>query len=100
METVGKIATVLVALITASIVRGLVLVALWDWYVEQLGVPSINVAEAIGLAMLIGMLVQREAEDPKKDKRPFMEKFFANFAASVLGAGFVFLFGWIVHFFV
>lgn len=100
MELVGKITTVLVALVATALIRGLVLVVMWSWYVEQLGVRSINVAEAIGLAMIFGMLNQREADDPSKDQRDFMEKFAFNLSTSIVGAGFVFVFGWIFHFFV
>lgn len=98
MELIGKITVWTAALIVNAIIRGAVLVALWGWYVERLGVPSINIAEAIGLAMTLGLLTQRGG-DPN-DKRTANEKLAVGMTESVFGAGFVLLFGWIVHFFI
>lgn len=98
-EIVGKATTVIVMLIFTAILRGLVLSALWNWYVQPLGVKSINVAEAIGLALLFGMMMQRES-DPEVEKQPFWKRWANAFFVSVFGAGFAYLFGWIVHFFV
>lgn len=99
-EVLGMLVAILVAVIITSITRGLVLEILWGWFVQPLGVASINVAEAIGLAVLVGMLVQRAPEDESKDSRSPTTKFVAAFIASVLGAGTALLLGWLVHFFV
>jgi hypothetical protein len=98
-EIVGKFAVGIAAVVVTAIIRGLVLVALWGWFVEPLGVRSINVAEAIGLAILVGMLWQKAPEDESADRRSTWEKFATAFFASVFMAGFALLLGWIVHFF-
>lgn len=98
-EIVGKVTTVLVSIVLTAILRGFVLSILWGWFVEPLGVAAINIAEAIGLATILGMLLQREP-DPELDKLPFWRRYVAAFTVTVVGAIFALGIGWIVHFFV
>jgi hypothetical protein len=94
----GQVIAVIVAVAVSAIVRGLILAVLWGWFVQPLGVRSINVAEAIGLATIVGLLSQRS--DDQNDKRPFAEKLLAVFFASLFGAGLALLLGFLAHLFV
>ncbi len=97
-ETVGKAVAIIAALVIVALARGLTLKIMWGWFVTPLGVVAINIPMAIGIAMTVGMLTQRES-DPN-DKRSGTEKFVTAFFAGILGAGFVLFFGWIVQLFI
>jgi type IV secretory pathway TraG/TraD family ATPase VirD4 len=91
----GQVVAVIVAVAITAVARGLVLAILWGWFIQPLGVRSINVAEAIGLATIVGLLSQR-AEDPDDD-RSFAEKMLAAIFASLFGAGLALLVGYLAH---
>ncbi len=95
----GKFTAVLLAVAVTTIIRGLVLTVLWGWFIEPLGVPAINVPEALGIALIIGMLWLREEEEDKK-KLPRDQRFLEAFGLGITNAGLVLAFGWIVHLFV
>jgi hypothetical protein len=91
----GHATAVIVAVAVTAVLRGLVLAILWGWFVQPLGVRSINVAEAIGLATIVGLLSQRN-EDPD-DRRSFGGKLLAAVFASLFGAGLALLVGYLAH---
>lgn len=97
-EAIGKTVAVVTALIIVALLRGLVLKIMWGWFIVPLGVTPINIPMAIGIAMTVGMLTQRES-DPN-DKRSGTEKFVTAFFTGIFGAGFVLFFGWIVQLFI
>lgn len=77
-------------LLITNLIRGLTLSILWGWFIERLGVPSINVAEAIGIALVVSFLTFRQGE----------QKGLAEAASTVLlMCAFVLLLGWIVQLF-
>lgn len=89
---------VLVVLVVNALLRGLALSVLWGWFVEPLGVPGINVAEAIGLNLLIGLVTMSisDAQAAAEKKNPFGQAFLI----SASSCGLALLLGWIVHLFV
>lgn len=52
------IGPILLLILTAVVlvIAGLIFSVLWGWFVVPLGVPAINVAHGIGLAVLLGFL--------------------------------------------
>jgi hypothetical protein len=95
-SAIGKVAVVLAAVVATTAIRGLVLAILWGWFVQPLGVRSVNVAEAIGLATIIGFLTLREEEEDKK-RLPFWQKFSSALVLSVSSSAMYLLVGWIAH---
>ncbi len=59
--------TVFVMEFLGYIVHGLVLDQLWYWFIEPLGVPSIGLAHAIGLAVLIASLTNQYNKDVEEN---------------------------------
>lgn len=85
-------------LAVSALVRGLVLVQLWKWYVVPLGVSTVHLTQAIGLSILVGMLWQHYTpETEEQRRRSTAEKLFEGFFASVFMAFFALAFGWIVQ---
>ena len=55
-------------IVGGSLVRGLVFVKLWDWFlVPNLGAPTIGVAQALGVALLIGILTDHSTNPALKE---------------------------------
>lgn len=92
----GATSVVILAVVVTTALRGLVLAILWGWFVEPLGVHSINVAEAIGLATIISFLTLREEEEDKK-RLPFWDKFISALMLSFSSSAMYLLIGWIAH---
>lgn len=83
----------ILALAALAIVRGAVLSTLWGWFIVPLGVPDINLGEAIGISLIAGFLMpQRPAE---KKENAAAEAFWLG----ILIAAFALAAGWIVHLF-
>jgi hypothetical protein len=60
-----KLAIVLFTLSAGTVLWAVVLTVLWGWFVVPLGVPSINAAEAFGLAIVVGMFRRQPEADLK-----------------------------------
>jgi hypothetical protein len=71
--------------IPIAIVRGVVLVALWDWFVTPLGVASISIPQAIGLALIVGFLIPTQTRDDENHDSVWAVVGY-TFAGSVFGA--------------
>lgn len=54
--------------VVAAILRGWILTVLWGWFIVPLGVPSISIATALGIVIIIDMLVHRPDTSETKDK--------------------------------
>lgn len=50
-----------------AVLRGLVLVQLWAWFLMPLGAPRIGIAHAIGLGIMSAMFTASGANNEKKD---------------------------------
>lgn len=83
-------------MVVSTLLQGWVLSILWRWFmVPTLGLPALSVAQAIGIALVVGMLTHQshhssEDEDEKIVKvvrliDPFLTPFV------------ILLIGWVVH---
>ena len=101
MDSVGCI-LVLVACVVAPfsyIVNGWVLAVLWRWFAVPLGLPSLTVPYAIGVALIVGFLTHQQSSPRGKDDRTQDEKVADGIAAllySFVGPLFTLGIGWIV----
>lgn len=98
----GLIAFLIYCAITpfALSLRGWVLSQLWFWFVvAKFHVPALGIAEAIGLALTLGMLTSR-AKSCKQDDRPFWEQVGDAVGSSIVVPLLAILFGYVVHSFV
>lgn len=71
-------------------VRGFVLKYLWLWFLTPLGVPALGIAQALGIALLCGLMCK---DHDYRDDKVTGEKV-AGAAISPLLA---LLIGWIIH---
>lgn len=79
-----------VGIFTGAIcLNAMVLVVLWKWFLIPLGLPSINLATAVGLGAIVSLF-----SNPcnSKEESPLLTFFFK--------LGFMLLIGWIAHQFV
>lgn len=53
--------------VPAMIVRGLVLMALWGWFIVPFGLPGLTLAWAIGISLIVGFLTADVKPDPDRD---------------------------------
>ena len=98
---VVMLAVVLIPLIAlGSIINGYVLRILWGWFIVPIfHLPSLTIAQAIGLSMVVGLLTHRSRnsdgrEKTEKEKKKELISFIAElflFPFITLGVG------WIVH---
>lgn len=99
-DFVGKVVVFIGLLASLAIVRGLVLSALWGWFVTPLGPPDIGIAEAIGISLIVGMLTTSKDPDLEdKKKQPLMGQFLFAFGRSLSTSLFMLLLGFVVHLF-
>jgi hypothetical protein len=73
-----------------SVVRGFVLSYLWQWFVVPFGLPSITVAHAIGISLIVSFLTYEGAKTESND----IGEAIGNGVGQTL---LVFFIGWIVH---
>lgn len=85
------------------IVRGLTLSVLWGWFVEPLGPPGLNIAEAMGFAIVVGFLmptrIERDEEGNVK-KVPLVDGIVQGVGTITVTCLFSLFFGYIIHLFV
>ena len=86
----GKVLLVLAAAPVAAVSHGLAISIMWGWFVVPLGMPSLSIAHAFGLALLLRMVSTRM---PKSDDRDWRALIAASIAAPWLVVGV----GWIVN---
>lgn len=75
------------------LLRGYVLSVLWRWFmVPTLGLPVLSVPQAIGIALVVGMLTHQNYHYPEKEDEKtstkvtrFLEPFLAPFATLLVG---------------
>lgn len=104
-EQNGKLARVIVGaqmilglMLVTALLRGITLSILWGWFIQRLGVPSINAGEAIGIALVIGFLITNRAEPGKK--APFVAAITTAASVTFFTCAFALLFGFVVHLFI
>lgn len=95
---------VFVATLIQSFFEGLILKNLWVWFITPaFDLKPINIATAVGVSLILGLAtVQPNNKDSYEDKEEMSreKKLASRFFMSSLYALFVFILGWIWHFFV
>ena len=76
-----------IMLITAYIINGFVLTKLWAWFIVPFGLPELGLAQAIGIAMVIGFLTNQHIPDNKDEKawKPFITLYVGPFLTLFAG---------------
>lgn len=96
MMIVGIILGAIAAVIAAALVRGWALTVLWGWFLVPYGLPTIGIATAIGISLIVGMftahLEQRQAKETKSGTDAVVTVAAHAFGAPLL----VLAIGWIV----
>lgn len=52
-----------VLVVSTTVLQGVVLQSLWRWFLQPLGAPSINIGQALGIALIIGWLTNSYVDD-------------------------------------
>lgn len=79
---------------------GYVLTILWGWFiVPTFNLPSLSLASAIGVAMVIGYLIYRPNFNTDYDIDDWTKMIGRGFVSALIHPLFALFLGWIVHFF-
>lgn len=82
-------------LASSFVIKGLVIVKLWEWFVVPLGQPELYIAWAIGLGMLVSYLTFR-SDVTVRDKKSGWEALFAHLGILIVNSLLTLGIGWIV----
>jgi len=95
MKAIGYTATFVALIVFSVLINGYALSVLWGWFfVPILGLPSITISGAIGIALIVHYLTHQEQQYDKK--RELSEVMMEGFFKALFKAGFALLMGWIV----
>ena len=98
MEIIIAILGVGALLVIGSIWRGYVFSILWGWFaVPVFGLPTLSIAAAIGIAMLISFLVYQPQH--YEDTRSDYQKIASAIGVVIFYPALVLLVGWVVTLF-
>ncbi len=74
---------------------------LWNWYIPYiLGMPSLEFAEAVGIALVVTYLTHPMSHEVMEDEKKYWQDFLGRIAVAILkplycvGAGWVYLWVW------
>jgi hypothetical protein len=101
----SRIFSVVFLMIFASIFNGYVLSVLWGWFVvPTFGAPTLGVAPAIGIALVVGYMTHQMRDrifrdEDKKEEPNFRQIMARGTAFAILKPSNALFFGWIVHLF-
>lgn len=84
MIYVGAFIGAAAALIPLGVWGGYVLSVMWGWFVAPLGVPSLSVAQAVGIMLLVGFLRPTRTDGDDKGYGKFFLKLGSWFVGSLL----------------
>lgn len=79
-----------------SILNGWVTSILWGWFIVPLGAPTIGIANAIGLALFVGLFVNRQVIAPTEGETD-TNKSVVKVVLAVLFPFIALGIGWIIH---
>ena len=80
-------------MILSNIWRGYVVSVLWGWFAVPLGLPSVDIAWAIGISLTVGLLTyQYNGKNTKTE-----DDFGHALAFATIFPAFILMIGWIVH---
>jgi len=108
MEIIGAVVVVAVMVVAmfaligcivvvSTLLRGWVLSILWRWFmVPTLGLPALSIPQAIGIALVVGMLTHQSRHYPE-DKDEKTSKKVVRFIEPFLTPFVMLLIGWVVR---
>jgi len=100
MEAIGKFFTSLVLGLISTILRGLVIMKLWVWFiVTTFSITVITLVQAIGLSLVIGLLTGELKPDEDTNNDDWFSKVILRFVFLIIVYVVVLFEGWIVHLF-
>jgi hypothetical protein len=95
MKTIGTIVTVIMGIAAATVLRGYVVAKLWLWFVAAtFGLPSLGLAQAAGIGLIVGFLTLPEVKKPR-DGEPLTSAISFQVCMAFLIPPFALLVGWI-----
>lgn len=97
-SAIGKTAATLTAMVALMVVRALVLVALWAWFVaETFHLQTLTLGQAMGLSLVVQFLTyQYDARNDTEDK-DYYEALLVAFIAGLLINAMSYLAGAVIH---
>jgi hypothetical protein len=93
----GVVVIAVGGILAITLLRGLVLVSLWGWFVVPLGVPGIGIAHAIGISILASLFLFGLATDKSSEEQEGWVKVIHAFVKALAGSLFAWGMGAIVH---
>lgn len=100
LSCIGLVAGLILGVIFGSIISGWVLAKLWLWFLVPLGAPVITMVQAIGFALVFGLLTSG-LERRKPDKSDGMTSAFISALVDATLTPLMYLgIGWIVYQFI
>lgn len=99
MAVLGIITATLGIMAGTTILRGIVLQALWGWFVaETFNIVELTLAQAIGLSLVVSFLTyQYDARNADENDRGAVESLVLALMVSLMLNGFAYISGAIVH---
>jgi len=90
-----------------ALIKGYTISVLWNWFIVPIGMPTINIAHAVGISLAIGYLtndhkkakIKKEEMKKNMSKKEFYEYIFKKITAPLIHAATVLLVGWSIHMF-
>jgi hypothetical protein len=81
----------LVAFAIGIMIRGLVTMDLWEWFIVPLGVPSIGFGHALGLTLFLGFATYNYAVDERTQTERMLTALLMPLLAWCFGGAYYFL---------
>jgi hypothetical protein len=91
-----KSAAAVMAIVIANVLYGVALAILWGWFVVPLGVRDVNVAQAIGISLVVSLVVRTEP-NPEVEEMSFGERYLYAFVTSLTTSMLVLALGGVIH---
>ena len=89
-----KVVFVLLAMVISSIYGGFALSVLWEWHIVKLGVPSISLANAIGIYSIVSIMTKVPSTEDLKDG-----EIYKSFISGIVYVSILFTYGYIATMF-
>lgn len=93
MKNVGALSVVVLGvfllLAIAVALNGFMLSFMWEWFVVPLGVPSIGIAQAIGIAIIVSVLTY-QGGDSSADAEDGLNKILGRLFGKIVAFGIAF----------
>lgn len=71
MEEFGKFVLIVLLAIPTTLLGGVAIADMWEWFIVPIGVPVISIAQGIGISLLLGLMSPSRA-GKEDDSGPFV----------------------------